>query len=539
MQSSCGTMNDMRSDRTSDQPEASSPADDDQGSSDPAGAGLAGLGRSALWSYAGTVGGLVGSLGVLAVTARELGLAALGVYGAAGVILALLTTMDFGLAQNVVRAAAAAGGPDAAAGEPDIAAAQACYLALGCGVVLLSVPLALLLTTVIKIPSQLHQQAFVTFVLMALATGVAFATAVPQGLAAGQGRYDVVARATLAGAAVNLIVVLTLIGQLELPALGVGQLAGVVVSRGLLRRHVARSLPGWRWRPTRQPLASYRRVVSLGLPVLVLAAAVQVVTAADTLIVGALSGAASLGAFRLGVLLPTQATGVLLQGYDTVLPVLSRSARRLQTTATISLTRLALFIGSLGLGVLVIWREAVVTALSGHPNSTAQVVLVLTAVACLANVAIHGWALMLIARSIPHVLLPFVCAETVANVALTGLLVPAWGPEGAAVATLLALGTSNLLVLPILLGRRGLVTAPVRRVAGDLLCFGGAGWAVAAAASGLSAIFLDGRTAALLAGLLAAPAGALLLWCGAGGEGRAMLTSMARSRPSDAASAPC
>ena len=98
-------------------------------------------------------------------------------------------------------------------------------------------------------------------------------------------------------------------------------------------------------------------------------------------------------------------------------------------------------------------RDDVVVVIVGHSSHLASLVLVVFCAAWIANIPVHGLALLLIARGRQGSFIPLVAAEAMANIVLTVCFVEAFGPIGAAEATLLTIAVSNLLILPYVVRR--------------------------------------------------------------------------------------
>jgi O-antigen/teichoic acid export membrane protein len=98
----------------------------------------------------------------------------------------------------------------------------------------------------------------------------------------------------------------------------------------------------------------------------------------------------------------------------------------------------------------------------GHNNHDAQTVLWLFAVVWMVNSVIHPAALLLIARRRQRSIVRLVGLEYAANLVLTVALVPALGAVGSAIATLITLAASNLVLLPRILAK-DLPSLPIAR----------------------------------------------------------------------------
>jgi hypothetical protein len=128
---------------------------------------------------------------------------------------------------------------------------------------------------------------------------------------------------------------------------------------------------------------------------------------------------------------------------------LSASASRdEQENAVAFLTRVACYGAGISFGALVLLRVDIVSLIVGHSSHLATTVLIVFSGVWIANVPVHGLALLLIARGRQGSFIPLVAVEATANIGLTIGFVFAFGPVGAAFATLVAIVVSNDIVLP-------------------------------------------------------------------------------------------
>ncbi len=179
---------------------------------------------------------------------------------------------------------------------------------------------------------------------------------------------------------------------------------------------------------------------------------------------------------------------VLLTGYNAVLPALFGSDDVVgQKSATAFLSRVFVFVGGTALGLTAALRGDIVELLLGHSSALAERTMLLFCGVGLANLVVHGGVWLLMATGHHGALARAVALELPLNLALTVVLVAAWGAIGAAVATLTTVVVLDLAIFPViarprlrqslvdLLVRNGLVPATI-------------GVAVAAAASRMGAL---------------------------------------------------
>lgn len=318
-----------------------------------------------------------------------------------------------------------------------------------------------------------------------LAAVLVVATAPVPAIVQAAARFDVLVLASAVGGGVAIV-----LAYPAVRAFGVLGAAGLFASSALIARGVvlgrARGLAVPR--STGQEPKRGRGLRSL----LVLGGIGQVAALTDVALVRALADSAEAGRYRLGAQVPTLLAVVVYKGYDVVYPRLTAATGPDLPAELWRWNRLwALGTGGV-LGTCVALREPIVRALVGRDDATTATVLAVFAAVWLANFAVHGVSLWLIAQQQHAVLVPVVFVEFVANVALTVAVVPRFGAVGCAYATLATLVLSNCIALPLLL-RRTVPEVVVLVVRSSLL----PAFAAAAAALVLmtAAIELAGRLA--------------------------------------------
>jgi O-antigen/teichoic acid export membrane protein len=269
-------------------------------------------------------------------------------------------------------------------------------------------------------------------------------------------RFQRLAMATAAGSVVGSAVAAGLLERYGLLALGIGLFTTSALTRVILFAH-----PDVRNQVRARPTASDQvrgQAVSLSL----LGGAAQLVNFTDVVSIRTLATAAQVGVYRAGSQIPTVLVGLLYRGFDTVMPQLAAAseddaAYLIRKTAP----RLGVIVGA-AMGLIIGLRRPLVRAVLGHGNHDAQTVLWLFATVWLINSIVHPAALLLIARRRQGSIVRLIGLEYAANLVLTIALVPSFGAVGSAVATLVTLGASNLLLLPRILARE-LPSLPMAR----------------------------------------------------------------------------
>lgn len=487
---------------------------------------LTGLGRGMGWAYvqlaATSIGGLITTMFIL----RRLGAGDFGVFALITAASAFVSTLDLGLGLAVVRAAAreqeSSTETERLEARRDVAAAQGLYVALGLVSIVFMGVMALLLPAVVQGSAASPAEVQATAVLVGLGLGLSIATSALGGLAIGRRNFRSLAVASILGTAVGLAVVFAFSGPLGLVTLGLAEIAASLCTRGWLWVWARRQVPWFRMRPARLSRVDFRRVVVVALPLVMLSVGGQVIATTDLFILGGLYSATVVGLYRVGSLLPTQAIVVLYQGYDVVLPALAGTDNRSAQEHTVAfLTRVGCYLGGVGLGTLALLRNDVIDLVNGRPSSLAASVLLVFCGIWLMTLVSHGLGLLLIARGRQRVMLLPVLAEIMVNVVATLILLNLLGPIGAAVATLLTLGLSHVLLLPWI-ARRELNISAARLVAVD-------GWlsvAVGTAVAGAAFLTVSGMAPSATR-LVAGSVVALVLGVGAGA---ALLQASGRHR---------
>lgn len=495
---------------------------------------IGGLGRHIGWTYVQLGASVVTWLLVTALALRRLGADDFGVFALIAAISSFLLVLGLGLGFSVVRAAAREEGAatpwEREAARRELQLAHAAYCRLG-AVALLAV-LGLVAASPVLLPEASGGPVAVaaTAGLVGLQVALTVATSALPALATGRKQFRLSAVATISGAITNLGIVVVFVDRLGLVALGIGSLAAVVVNRTVVAVWLVRSAPWFPLLPRRLGRGDLRRTLHVALPLLALTVGGQVITTTDLVVLAVLESSAVVGLYRLGSSLPTQAIGVLYQGYDVVFPSLAGSTDRDAQEATMRfLTRVASYLGGLGLGVMALLRDDLVLLVSGNRSSLAASVLLAFCLIWLITLTSHGLSLLLIARGRERVLLPLLVAEMVVNLILTVVLVGLVGPVGAAYATMATLLLSSGVLFPALT-RREFSSSVWRVLAVDGVASLLVGVLVAAPVWAAVSIFPSPATRTVLATVATAAVGAVVGLALLGRAGRAEL-SRALRRP--------
>lgn len=500
---------------------------------------LGGYARGVAWTYLSVLLTGASTFFLAGWSVRRVGTAEFGQFAVVAGVAGLLTMFDYAMGLTVQRATARAesGSPEAPVERATVHAAHGAYAAVGVLVAAVAVAVAAALR--VAGPARMPRL-WSTVALLGLATALQLATAALPAVALGGRRFLARSAASLAGLAVRVAVAVLAVGRLGVPGLALAHLLGVAVDRAVLLVRIRRQVPWFVARPSVPERAALRGVAGFALPLLVLNASAQLLVVSDLVVIGSLVGAAAVGVYQVGALVPLQLGGLLMIGYNVAFPTLAGSDDRAgQESATAFLTGLFAFVGAAGLALAALLRADVVEVMLGRPSALAGDVVAITCAVCMANLALHGLVSLLIARGEQAVMARLVAVELPLNLVLTVSLVLAMGTVGAAVATLATVAVLNFVAFPI--ASRGRFARPaLATVARHGLLPTLAGAAVALAAALLADVTAGagvGRLAmgAVSAAVFGGATGLVLL--GAGGR-RTLRVALAPDRRAGSAPAP-
>lgn len=485
---------------------------------------LGGYVRGVAWTYASVAAAGASTFFLAAWSVRRVGTAQFGVFALVASLTGLLMIFDYAIGLALQRAAARVeANVDRRESEAQRAAVHAghgAYAMLGAVAALLAVGVggALGVAGSAGVPNLAA-----VVVLVGLATALQVGTAALPAVAAGCRRFSLRSGATLAGLCVRVAVALLTVGRFGVTGLAGAQLLGVVVDRLVLLSLLGRHVPWFRLRPTRPDAAALREVVGYAVPLLVLNVGAQLFAVSDLLAVGAFVGQSAVGVYQVAALLPVQASGFLMIGYNVAFPALSGSDDpHAQETATAFLTGLFSFVGGAGLGLVAILRADVVHVMLGRPSDMGESVVAVFCAVGVANLTVHGLASLLIARGHQVAMARVVAVELPVNAVLTVWFVLVYGAVGAAVATLVTVVLMDFVVFP-LVGRHRFARPVLQVVLRHGLAPAGLGAAVAVAAAWAAALAPPGFPRLVLGAVAAAALGALVGLLVLGPRGRRTL----------------
>jgi len=486
------------------------------------------------WSYVQLGSTALAGLVTAGLILRRLGPADFGVFALITGVSGFVNSLGLSLGLSVVRASAQQrSGPESeqAGAMRDVTAAHGVYVAFG------AVALAVMAAVAFFIPGLLgathasRGAVEATGLLIGLSTGLSLATSALTGLAGGCRDFRALAIAAASGSVASIAVVVGLVDRLGLVTLGWSELASVACNSGMLWIWARRHARWFRLRPHRLTTVEVGRVIRSAIPLVLLNLGGQVIATTDLFVLGGFYSPTVVGLYKLGSLLPTQAISVLYQGYDVALPSLvGANDERSQEETVAFLTRIGCYVGGAGLATVALLRNDLVLLLNGRASHLAASVILVFCGIWMTTLVAHGIGLLLIARGRQRKFTWPVVGEIVLNLALTIILVPTIGAIGAAMATLVTLALSHLVVLPFIArGELAIRTGRLLAVDGWLsigigCAVAGAAWLpVATAAPSLTRLLAGGA----ITGIFSAAVGGLLLRTG----GRRRLGALMRMAP--------
>jgi O-antigen/teichoic acid export membrane protein len=416
-----------------------------------------------------------------------------------------LTLLDAGLGATIVRETARSLVGDHPA-RLRVQAANSVYqvlalLALGVGLAA-----ALVLPGVIGARGPAAQTGAAVAGLLVADFAIVLGTAAWTGLLRGARRFDLLVLVNVAQVAVAVPLLFVLLPPLGIVGAAAAQLAGRLAARVLLAALVRRQVDWFHLAPRRARRADVLGLMSFTLPILATQVATQLGMGTDVFVVGAAWGAAAVGMYASGSQLIRYVGQFLFPAVNVVLPAFSSADFLDPQRAPTLLRRTLLPVTTIGAAVflgIAANAEAIMVLWAGGATALGTSVLIAHAIVFTLIAPAHLLTLMLIARGQHAAIGAVVFIESVVNLVLSIILVGAIGPFGAALSTLVVIGTNDLVVIPLLASKR------LRMRAGSIWAGIAAGYLVGGAIVGVSLVIpvaepihVVGRVA-LEAGLLA------------------------------------
>jgi O-antigen/teichoic acid export membrane protein len=268
----------------------------------------------------------------------------------------------------------------------------------------------------------------------------------------GHSQFDILATASIIQSAIGLIAASLLISRWGLIGVAVATLAARVFAVGFVLGYL--SLYGFR--PWRSPAsaAGLRAVIGFALPLYILIIANQLAIGSDVPIVAVFYGSAAAASYGVGAVIPAAAAGLLFTILDVGFPSLSGATRDNSTRLMRSMLIVGSALGALGFATIALNSAALLTVWVGTVPTLAVTVMSIYSLTWMLNVPSHVLTIGAIAKGQHKVVAPVVLCEALVNVSLSVFLAATYSANGPALATLLTLFVSNMIILPIILRRR-------------------------------------------------------------------------------------
>jgi O-antigen/teichoic acid export membrane protein len=165
-------------------------------------------------------------------------------------------------------------------------------------------------------------------------------------------------------------------------------------------------------------------------------------------------GSAAAASYGVGAVIPAAAAGLLFTILDVGFPSLSGATRDNSTRLMRSMLIVGSALGALGFATIALNSAALLTVWVGTVPTLAVTVMSIYSLTWMLNVPSHVLTIGAIAKGQHKVVAPVVLCEALVNVSLSVFLAATYSANGPALATLLTLFVSNMIILPIILRRR-------------------------------------------------------------------------------------
>jgi len=402
------------------------------------------------WSVAGWLALAIYSFALTALVFRHLGPPVFGLWAVITSIRGLLLLLDGGLALGVTRDVVLSGN-DASARQR-VASAYWLYLVIGATVMVLGLAAIQLPALLLHLSGSSANVSSAVTAIVVVDAAVALAASPVSATLRGRGRFDIIAASSIVQSVVGLLAAWLLIDRLGLTGVAMATLASRVIAGSFSLGFL--SLSGFK--PWRSPVAIHalKAVMRFATPLYVLTIASQLAIGTDVPIVGSFYGAVPAAAYGVGAAVPATAAVLLFTILDVAFPSLSGAEEGDYARLMRWMLVVGTALGALGFTTLALNSKALLQVWLGNAPNLAVVVMVIYSVTRLLNVPGHILAIGAIAKGQHNVLAPVVILEALANVGLSIFLAATYSPIGPAVATLVMLFVSNIIVLPLVLRRR-------------------------------------------------------------------------------------
>lgn len=408
------------------------------------------------WSLAGTTVTSIYSFLLVSYLLRTLGPEAFAPWAAAVALLGYLSLLDAGLSATTTRDAAHVAAGDTGAVER-IRAANSMFAGLAVVASALGLIAALAIPSFLGLDGRAGVDAASVALILTLDFAIVLGTAGWVGILRGHQRYDLIFACNLTHALVGGVVVVASIDSLGMVGAALGQVVGRSASRVLLAILLRQRFPWFHVVPGLTSRGRIRALWAFSLPVFALQLATQIGIGTDVIIVGVVSGAASVGLYAAGGQLVRNVAYLILPLLSVLLPALSRATfeNALSTARQVpTLLMIAAILGSATFVGLASEAAPVMQLWSGSQPPLSIGVLIVYSIAFAVITPVQVLVLGLIATGRHSLIGTVVLLDSLVNVALSVVLAIAIGPIGVAVSTLIVVAIDDGVLIPILASRR-------------------------------------------------------------------------------------
>ncbi len=388
---------------------------------------------------------------------RQLGPPLYGLWAVIVSMRSLLMLLDSGLAFGVTRDVVLSA--DDVVARQRVASAYRLYLAVGAGIIVLGLAMSGLPALLLHLSGASAEQSRLVTIIVVADTGVALASSPLYATLRGRGRFDRIAITSIIQSAVGLLLAWFLIQRWGLPGVAAATLMSRVAAGSFAVALVSTSGP----KPWQSATSAgmFRAVIVFAAPLYVMTVASQIAIGSDVPIVGGFYGSIAAGSYGLGAAIPVAAAALLFTVLDVAFPTLSGNARGQSGRLLSSMLIVGGALGALGFATIALNSVALLKVWVGTAPALAVAVMVIYSATWLFNIPGHVLAIGTIAQGQHNILAPVVLAESLINVTLSLALAATYSPIGPAIATLVTLFISNIIVLPLIL--RGRLQLSLRR----------------------------------------------------------------------------
>ncbi len=404
----------------------------------------------AAWNAAGFVATAAYGFVVTRLIVEHTGEHAFGIWATVGAIRGFILFLDGGLSFGIQRDAALAASPG---GEnaSRIRATRRIYGGLAVAALVAFAVAAGFPALLLGLEGADAETARDVTLLLGAETAAALLASPLAAILRGRQRFDVLAISAWSQAILGAAILAVLAPRHGLAGAAIAALASrAVVLAGM-----------WSWLRVKAFLprgpvvpGTPRAVIAFAAPLWLAAVGTQIGAGTDIPVVGGFYGAEAAGHYALGALLPGIAAGLLFTVMGASFPrmVAATDAERPRMAGT--LIFMASVLAAFGFTFLAFHEESLLRVWVGRAPPLAVAVGMIASLSWMLNAPAHVLSSLAIARGEHAVVGPVVLAEALVNVALSIALAAWWAPLGPAVATLLLIAVSNLVVVPAVLRQR-------------------------------------------------------------------------------------